>query len=149
MPTCSKCKTEKPLNDFCASKRDGYRQPCKGCARAYRQSEGYKAYMMNYWQSDRGKRIKRESNIKWKASPHGKVSNRLSQAKTRKRPDYLIKKQAWRESNRARTQGYATKWNHSEKGAAARERDAYKRKLARAFTLIAIETLEAQNGTDE
>lgn len=79
MKVCSKCSTEKPLEDFTAdhSKRDGRKAQCKQCVRTaakdrYSPDKRKKAYLAASPQA-RSRRVVRQRNSRWKvlAAQHG------------------------------------------------------------------------------
>lgn len=83
--TCTKCKLEKGVDEFCKNKRtqDGKNPRCRACVRLYRQSdigkltqqkysqsEKYQSYQKRYRQSEHGKLVQR----KYFQSEEGKLA---------------------------------------------------------------------------
>jgi len=76
---CSKCKQVKPLSEFYKEERnkDGLKGWCKSCT---------KAYQNKYWQTERGKTVKRKANAKYPRTEQGIFVRRKAIAKYFKTP---------------------------------------------------------------
>ncbi len=76
MKTCSKCKIEKPFEDFGKEKRalDGKRSECKACVSEYNRSKKAKLAQKRYRSSEKGREKVRASDERYRTSEKGKAT---------------------------------------------------------------------------
>lgn len=91
--TCSKCKTEKELNDFPKDKmkKDGLSSHCKAC----------RSDLIKNWKKSNPDRVKAINN-KYNNSPHGKAANKGRFKKYMSTENFKIGIQNWRDANKER-----------------------------------------------
>ncbi len=87
MIICTKCKQEKPLEDFYRSQisKDGRRGRCKACRRAYQRLDKYKNVSRRYRRTDKGKAVHGEANYRYSKSDKGRKTNLKSVEKYQKK----------------------------------------------------------------
>lgn len=136
MKKCSKCKTEKPLEEFHKRKasKDGYRHDCKECSKVtlktWRKANPERdRERKRKWASENQEKL-RESSRKWASENRDKVresARKWRKAHLEERREYNRK---WISENRERAREYCRKWA-SENPDKARAKDAKRRALKR------------------
>ena len=110
---CSKCKDGKPLTEFHKDRRskDGYKQWCKSCRKAYKQSEKGKAAAKRYQQSEKGQAAQKHyhqsekggaTKKRYDQSKKGRVCNKRHQKKYRQTKKYKVARRRYANSKQGK-----------------------------------------------
>jgi len=107
--TCTRCKIEKPLDEFSRQTRtkSGYRGECKSCAKLYARSESAKA-------------SQRKTQAKYMQTEHGKTKSREKCARYRKKQLFKDSVQKSRAKYPERRSAQIALWNAVQSGGVTR-----------------------------
>lgn len=108
MKVCTKCGESKELDEFGVDKRnkDGRRQPCKGCARAYNKA---------YSQTPGGRRLAAERKKRWRKANPDRAKEIQRDHYLRHREDYLRSMKEWRKANPEKARTAEARWREANK----------------------------------
>ena len=136
--SCSKCKIEKPVSEFCKNKRnkDGLHPWCKACRKEYREVN--KAAISEY--HNKYKKVNKEAiyeyQNKYREANKDILSVRMKEYREVNKNELLVKGRKYREINKDERLIYMKEYRQSDVGKAANKKANHKYRALKFNTTV-------------